>query len=93
MGARRRQDKAIPPAAERFMYKRANFRKVVEGPTASHVVTMSLCGRVDKGRGGLPAGSRQWLHVRGCHGRSRGSNPAKEGAPYERTVLLGCEAV
>lgn len=29
----------------------------------------------------------------GCHGRSRGSNPAKEGALHERTVLLGCEAV
>jgi pimeloyl-ACP methyl ester carboxylesterase len=35
------RDKAIPPAAERFMYKRANFREVVEVPTASHVVMMS----------------------------------------------------
>jgi len=35
------RDKAIPPAAERFMYTRANFRKVVEAPTASHVVMIS----------------------------------------------------
>ena len=35
------RDKAIPPAAERFMYTRANFREVVEVPTASHVVMMS----------------------------------------------------
>ena len=35
------RDKAIPAAAERFMYTRANFREVVEVPTASHVVMMS----------------------------------------------------
>ena len=35
------QDKAIPPACERFMYSRASFRKVVEIPTASHVVMLS----------------------------------------------------
>jgi pimeloyl-ACP methyl ester carboxylesterase len=35
------RDKAIPPAAERFMYTRANFREVVEVPTASHGVMMS----------------------------------------------------
>ncbi|MFG1663878.1 alpha/beta fold hydrolase [Streptomyces sp. Y7] len=35
------QDKAIPPAAERWMYRRANFRKVVEVPTSSHVAMMS----------------------------------------------------
>ncbi len=34
------QDKAIPPACERFMYNRANA-KVVEVPTASHVVMIS----------------------------------------------------
>ncbi|MEV0791581.1 alpha/beta hydrolase [Kribbella sp. NPDC050459] len=35
------KDKAIPPAAERWMYSRANFRKVIEAPTASHVVMIS----------------------------------------------------
>ncbi|MEV7234786.1 alpha/beta hydrolase [Streptomyces sp. NPDC051020] len=35
------QDKAIPPAAERWMYRRANFRKVVEVPTSSHVAMIS----------------------------------------------------
>jgi pimeloyl-ACP methyl ester carboxylesterase len=35
------RDKAIPPAAERFMYSRANFRKVVEVPTSSHVAMIS----------------------------------------------------
>jgi len=35
------RDKAIPPATERWMYSRANFRKVVEVPTASHVVMLS----------------------------------------------------
>jgi pimeloyl-ACP methyl ester carboxylesterase len=35
------RDKAIPPAAERFMYTRAKFRKVIEVSTASHVVMMS----------------------------------------------------
>lgn len=35
------QDKAIPPQTERFMYSRANARKVVEVPTASHVVMIS----------------------------------------------------
>jgi pimeloyl-ACP methyl ester carboxylesterase len=35
------QDKAIPPACERFTYSRANFRKVVEVPNASHVVMIS----------------------------------------------------
>ncbi|MEU9343630.1 alpha/beta hydrolase [Streptomyces sp. NPDC048278] len=35
------QDKAIPPAAERWMYSRANFREVVEVPTSSHVAMIS----------------------------------------------------
>ncbi|MFD0067772.1 MULTISPECIES: alpha/beta fold hydrolase [unclassified Streptomyces] len=35
------RDKAIPPAAERWMYSRANFRKVVEVPTSSHVAMIS----------------------------------------------------
>ncbi|MFD3479034.1 alpha/beta fold hydrolase [Streptomyces sp. NPDC058695] len=35
------RDKAIPPAAERWMYRRANFRKVVEVPTSSHVAMIS----------------------------------------------------
>jgi pimeloyl-ACP methyl ester carboxylesterase len=35
------QDKAIPPACERFMYRRANARKVVEIPTSSHVAMIS----------------------------------------------------
>ena len=35
------RDKAIPPACERFMYKRANFRKIVELPTSSHVAMIS----------------------------------------------------
>jgi len=35
------QDKAIPPECERWMYGRANARKVVEVPTSSHVVMIS----------------------------------------------------
>jgi pimeloyl-ACP methyl ester carboxylesterase len=35
------QDKAIPPACERWMYSRANARKVVEVPTSSHVAMIS----------------------------------------------------
>jgi len=35
------QDKAIPPACERFMYRRANARKIVEVPTSSHVAMIS----------------------------------------------------
>jgi pimeloyl-ACP methyl ester carboxylesterase len=35
------RDKAIPPAAERFMYSRAKFRKVVEVQTSSHVAMIS----------------------------------------------------
>jgi pimeloyl-ACP methyl ester carboxylesterase len=35
------RDKAIPPAAERFMYSRANARKIVEVPTSSHVAMIS----------------------------------------------------
>jgi pimeloyl-ACP methyl ester carboxylesterase len=35
------RDKAIPPACERFMYSRANFRKVVEVATSSHVAMLS----------------------------------------------------
>ncbi|MFG2949802.1 alpha/beta fold hydrolase [Streptomyces adustus] len=35
------KDKAIPPAAERWMYSRADFRKVVEVPTSSHVAMIS----------------------------------------------------
>jgi pimeloyl-ACP methyl ester carboxylesterase len=35
------RDKAIPPAAERFMYSRAKARKVVELPTSSHVAMLS----------------------------------------------------
>ncbi|MDV9177031.1 alpha/beta hydrolase [Streptomyces sp. W16] len=35
------QDKAIPPACERWMYNRANARKVVEVPGSSHVVMIS----------------------------------------------------
>ncbi|MFF3559558.1 alpha/beta hydrolase [Streptomyces sp. NPDC002574] len=35
------KDKAIPPACERWMYSRANARKVVEVPTSSHVVMIS----------------------------------------------------
>jgi pimeloyl-ACP methyl ester carboxylesterase len=35
------RDKAIPAAAERFMYTRAKFRKVVEVPTSSHVAMLS----------------------------------------------------
>ena len=35
------RDKAIPPKAERWMYKRANFRKIVELPTSSHVAMLS----------------------------------------------------
>jgi pimeloyl-ACP methyl ester carboxylesterase len=35
------RDKAIPPAAERWMYSRASFRKVVEVPTSSHVAMIS----------------------------------------------------
>ncbi|MFE9598149.1 alpha/beta fold hydrolase [Streptomyces hokutonensis] len=35
------QDKAIPPACERWMYNRANARKIVEVPGSSHVVMLS----------------------------------------------------
>jgi pimeloyl-ACP methyl ester carboxylesterase len=35
------RDKAIPPKTERWMYSRANFRKVVEVPTSSHVAMLS----------------------------------------------------
>jgi pimeloyl-ACP methyl ester carboxylesterase len=35
------QDKAIPPDCERFMYRRANARKIVEVPTSSHVAMIS----------------------------------------------------
>lgn len=35
------RDKAIPPAAERWMYSRANCRKVVEVPTSSHCAMLS----------------------------------------------------
>jgi pimeloyl-ACP methyl ester carboxylesterase len=35
------QDKAIPPACERWMYQRANARKIVEVPSSSHVVMIS----------------------------------------------------
>ena len=35
------QDKAIPPAAERWMYSRAKARKVVEVPTSSHCAMLS----------------------------------------------------
>lgn len=35
------RDKAIPPACERFMYQRANARKIVEVATSSHVAMIS----------------------------------------------------
>lgn len=35
------RDKAIPPACERWMYTRANFRKIVEVPNSSHVAMIS----------------------------------------------------
>jgi pimeloyl-ACP methyl ester carboxylesterase len=35
------QDKAIPPACERWMYGRAKARKVVEVPHSSHVAMIS----------------------------------------------------
>jgi len=35
------QDKAIPPAAERWMYTRASARKIVEVPTSSHCAMLS----------------------------------------------------
>ena len=35
------RDKAIPPACERFMYSRANARKIVEIPHSSHVAMLS----------------------------------------------------
>jgi len=35
------QDKAIPPATERWMYKRANARKIIEVPTSSHCAMLS----------------------------------------------------
>jgi len=35
------RDKAIPPACERFMYERANARRIVEVPTSSHVAMLS----------------------------------------------------
>jgi pimeloyl-ACP methyl ester carboxylesterase len=40
------RDKAIPPAAERWMYARANCRKVVELATSSHVAMLSHPGAV-----------------------------------------------
>jgi pimeloyl-ACP methyl ester carboxylesterase len=40
------QDKAIPAETERWMYSRANARKVVEVPKASHVVMISHPGIV-----------------------------------------------
>ncbi|MFB7676012.1 alpha/beta fold hydrolase [Kitasatospora purpeofusca] len=46
------RDKAIPPACERWMYARANARKVVEVPTSSHVVMLShpriVAGLIDE---------------------------------------------
>ncbi|MER6355227.1 alpha/beta hydrolase [Streptomyces sp. NPDC001634] len=38
------EDKAIPPALERFFYQRAGARSVVEVPGASHVVMISHPG-------------------------------------------------
>jgi hypothetical protein len=35
------RDKPIPIEAERWMYERANFRKIVELPTSSHVAMLS----------------------------------------------------
>jgi pimeloyl-ACP methyl ester carboxylesterase len=35
------RDKAIPPACERWMYRRAKARKVIEVPTSSHVAMIS----------------------------------------------------
>jgi pimeloyl-ACP methyl ester carboxylesterase len=35
------QDKAIPPATERWMYNRANARKIIEVPTSSHCAMLS----------------------------------------------------
>ena len=35
------RDKAIPPACERWMYQRADARKIVEVPTSSHVAMLS----------------------------------------------------
>ena len=35
------RDKAIPPAAERWMYSRAKARKIVEVPTSSHCAMLS----------------------------------------------------
>lgn len=35
------RDKAIPPACERWMYRRANARKITEVPTSSHVAMIS----------------------------------------------------
>ena len=35
------RDKAIPPACERWMYTRADARKIVEVPTSSHVAMLS----------------------------------------------------
>ena len=35
------RDKAIPPAAERWMYSRANARQVIEVPTSSHCAMLS----------------------------------------------------
>ncbi|MGW6195160.1 alpha/beta fold hydrolase [Kribbella sp. NPDC055110] len=40
------QDKAIPAETERWMYNRANARRVVEVPTSSHVVMISHPGIV-----------------------------------------------
>ncbi|MFI5763990.1 alpha/beta fold hydrolase [Streptomyces sp. NPDC051563] len=35
------RDRTIPPATQRWMYRRANFRKVVEVPTSSHVAMIN----------------------------------------------------
>jgi pimeloyl-ACP methyl ester carboxylesterase len=35
------RDKAIPPACERWMYRRAKARRIVEVPTSSHVAMIS----------------------------------------------------
>ncbi|MFB6726017.1 alpha/beta fold hydrolase [Kribbella sp. NPDC056345] len=35
------RDKAIPPKTQRWMCSRANFRRVVEVPTSSHVAMLS----------------------------------------------------
>ncbi|MFD0635893.1 alpha/beta hydrolase [Catenulispora yoronensis] len=46
------RDKAIPPACERWMYGRANARRIVEVPTSSHVAMLShpktVAGLIDQ---------------------------------------------